>query len=135
MPYGEIIRRLCPDYLAMGMTLTEFYDSTDLDDYAAVREAHRLRLKQANFDAWLHGLYTYNALICASPLFRDWVKDHHPEKYLEEPFDIYKAPSKERTQSEDDAKELANQEIIKAWVARANRLRKQKQEKEGIANG
>lgn len=132
--YGEIIRRLCPDYLAMGMTLAEYYDG-DPDDYKSVREAHTLRLEQANFDAWLHGLYIYNAMQCVSPLFRDLVKDHHPEKYFMEPLNLYPKPVK-KTEEErlEDKKELANQATIRAWVDRVNRLKANKQ-KEETTNG
>ena len=132
--YGEIARSLCPDYLAMGMTLTEYWDG-DPDDYKSVREAHRLDLKQRNHDAWLHGFYVYNALQCVSPMFRDLIRDHHAEKYFEEPLDFYPDKKKQDEQRREDDRELANQAKVKAWVDRVNRLKAQNQKKEGTANG
>ena len=134
MAYGEIIKRLAPDYLAMGMSLSEYYDG-DPDWLEDVRKAHELRLKQANHDAWLHGLYVYNALKSVSPLFRDWVKDHTPDKYPLEPFDLYPSKTDAKSeQKEQDDKDLKNQATIRAWVDRVNRLQNQKN-KEGVANG
>lgn len=137
LSYAEIITRLCPDYLAMGMTLSEYYDCENPDDYESVRQAHLLRLKQKNHDAWLNGLYTYHALQRVSPMFRDWVKDHTAEKYMEEPFDLYPnetAVSKTEEERIEDAKELANQATIRAWIDKVNRL-KSENKKEGVANG
>ena len=132
--YGEIARRLCADYLAMGMTLKEYWEG-DPDDYVSVRDAHLLRRKQANFDAWLHGFYTYNALQCVSPLFRDWVKDHKPADYFAQPIDLYKSDSQRESERLEDEKELANQATIRAWVEKVNRLKAEKAKKEGSVNG
>ena len=131
--YAKIFDTLCPDYMAMGMTYDEYWNG-DADMPRFYREAHRLRKEQANFDAWLHGLYTYHALAAVSPLFRDWVKDHKPENYTQ-PLDLYpKKKTVSQEQEAEDAKERANQEIIKQWVKRANRLYEEKH-KEGAANG
>lgn len=128
--YGELISRVCPDYLAMGMTLDEYWNG-DPSNLEYVRKAHLLRRKQANFDAWLNGHYVYIALQCVSPMFRDWLRDHHPEKYPNEPIDIY-PKQVEKTDEEKlaDKKELANQATIRAWVDRVNRLQANKQKEE-----
>lgn len=126
LTYGEVIRRLCPDYLAMGMTLSEYYDG-DPDDLASVREAYKLVRKQKNFDAWLQGFYVYHAMQCVSPLYRDLVKDHQPEKYLNEPLDLFpeNKPAVEEQRIEDQ-KDLENQAKVRAWAERVNRLRSEK---------
>lgn len=132
--YGEIIGKLCPDYLAMGMTLSEFWDG-DPENLVYIREADRLRKQQRNFDAWLQGRYVYDALLCASPMFRDWLRDHHPEKYPEEPYNLYPAKKTVDEQKIADQKELENQAKVRAWVDRVNRLQAEKQKKEGMSNG
>lgn len=128
MSDGELLKKAFPQYLAMGMTSDEYWNGdAELPRY--FREAHLLRRKQANFDAWLNGYYVYNALLCASPLFRDWVKDHRPEEYFGEPLDLY--PDKKTISEEqrlEDARELANQAKVKAWVSRVNRLKSEKKE-------
>lgn len=68
----------------MGMTWEQFWeqDSSLVKDY---REAHRIHLEEVNYTAWLHGLYIYEALCNASPLFRSFSKSGtragpYPEK-------------------------------------------------------
>ena len=117
---------MCPDYLAMGMTLSEYYDG-DPDDLKSIREAHKLKRQQANFDAWLSGYYHYVAMQCVSPMYRDLIRRHDPEKYLKEPIELYPAEqTKVEEQTAEDKKELENQAKVRAWVERANRLRAQK---------
>lgn len=130
---GEVIRNLCPDYLAMGMSMDEYWNGdAELPKY--YREADRLKRIRANHDAWLHGLYIYNALGAVSPLFHDLIKNPQAEKYLSEPFDLYpKKLPKQMEQQIEDEKELANQEILKAWFAKVNRLKAE--QKGGITNG
>jgi len=131
---ADLLDKLCPDYMAMGMTYDEYWNG-DAELPRFYREAHRLRRIQENHNAWLHGLYVYHAMSSVSPLFRDLVKDHTAEKYLEQPFDLYPEPKKPSTeQQEQDAKDLANQAMIKDWVKRANRLYEEKHSKEGKAN-
>lgn len=132
--YSEIISNVCPDYLAMGMTLEEFWHG-DSDYFEYVRKAHKLRCQHENYNAWLQGVYIYNALQCVAPMYRDLVKDHRADKYFTEPIEIYPkettAAEKERA---EDVKELENQATIRAWVDRANRLYSEKH-KEGAENG
>ena len=119
----------------MGMTYDEYWNG-DAELPRFYREAHRLRRIQENHNAWLHGLYVYHAMSSVSPLFRDWVKDHTAEKYLEQPFDLYpKKKTVSQEQEAEDARERANQEIIKQWVNRANRLYEDKHREGGNANG
>lgn len=128
--YGEIIAALCPDYLAMGMTLKEYWDG-DIANLKYVRKAHELRKKEENFNAWLHGLYIYNALQCVSPMYRDLLRDHRPEDYFKEPLNLYpKRKARSEEERIEDKRELANQATIRAWVERANRLFAEKHKEE-----
>lgn len=115
----------------MGMTLKEYWDG-DPKDAAIIREAHDLRRKNDNFNAWLQGQYIYEALLCASPMFHDWVKRPKPIPYPKKPYELFEKAEKK---TESDDKELKNQATIRAWVDRANRIREQKDKKEGKANG
>lgn len=116
----------------MGMTLKEYWDDDPM--YAKyVRQAYELRKKQKNFDAWLQASYIYDALLCASPMFHDWLKNPKPIPYLKEPYDLFKSEGEK--QKEEDEKELRNQATLRAWFDRANRIIEDKQKKEGKANG
>ena len=68
----------------MGMTWEQFWEQ-DSELVKYYREAHQLKLEEENYLAWLHGLYTYEALCNASPLFRAFSKSGtragpYPEK-------------------------------------------------------
>lgn len=112
----------------MGMSLTEYWDGDPkLTRY--YREAQRLKNKKDNFNAWLNGLYIYNALLCVSPLYRDWVKDHHPEKYFAEPIDIY--PKTETEEKETEIRQAeANKAAVLSWAQRVNRMFAKKKEED-----
>ena len=68
----------------MGMTWEQFWEQ-DCSLVKDFREAHRIRLEEENYIAWLHGLYIYEALCNVSPLFRAFSKSGtragpYPEK-------------------------------------------------------
>ena len=133
MSYGEICKSVCPDYLAMGMTLKEYWDDDPM--YAKyVRQTKKLRKEEANFNAWLQANYFYEALICASPLFHDWVKHPKPIPFLKEPYQLY-VEEKESTQKQEDEKALCVQATLRSWFDKVNNKFEQKEKKEGIANG
>ena len=117
----------------MGMTADEYWNGdAELPRY--YREAYKLRQQHENYNAWLQGFYVYHAMQCVSPMFRDWMKDHSPEKYMSEPLELFPKKAEEVSeQKKADDKELANQEIIKAWVRRVNQKKNEK--KEGVTNG
>lgn len=85
----------------MGMTWEQFWeqDSSLVRDY---REAKRLRLEEENCIAWLHGLYIYEALCNASPLFRAFSKSGtRAEPYPERPHEFeQKKPMTEEEKNE-----------------------------------
>lgn len=116
--------------MAMGMTPDEYWHG-DPELCVWYRQAHRLRLIQQNEDAWLHGLYTYEALARVSPLFRDLGRNRKPETYLKEPYDFYPEPNAETNKAKERQQDKENQGTILAWINRFNsKLRK----KEGKAN-
>ena len=90
--YTEIFYRVLPEYLSLGMSADEFWNG-DVRLCESYIEAYKIRFERENHNAWLHGLYIYEALCDASPLFHDLAKrgtKAHP--YSKEP---YKAPKKE----------------------------------------
>lgn len=88
----------------MGMTWEQFWegDSALVKDY---REAQRLRMEQENYVAWLHGLYIYEALCLASPLFRAFSKPGTTAgAYPEKPHEF--EPAKKLTEEEENEKKM-----------------------------
>lgn len=70
----------------MGMTYDQYWYG-DPQMVRAFYEAHKKRQEMLNFDAWLHGLYNFEALsIALSNAFRE--KGQQPENYPSKPHDF-----------------------------------------------
>ena len=109
--------------MSIGMTYDEFYNQ-DVCMVKAYRKANELRDKRRNQELWMQGLYVYEALCDASPLFRFSMKKGaiKPEPYAKEPYPITAAEVRERELREARAKE----ERLKAEFALfAEQMRKQ----------
>lgn len=120
--YGEIFEQLCPYYMSIGMSYDEFWNQ-DVSMVKAYRKAYELREKRRNQELWLQGMYFYEALCDASPLFRFSMKKGSikPEPYIKEPYPLTAAEVREREEREARKKE----ERLKAeFAAFVERLRK-----------
>ena len=105
------------------MTYDEFWNQ-DVKLVEVYRKAMELREKRRNQELWLQGMYIYEALCDASPLFRFSMKKGtvKPEPYVKEPYPITATEVREREEREARAKE----ERLKAeFAAFAERMRKQ----------
>lgn len=101
--------------MSIGMTYEEFWYK-DVSLVETYRKAHELKSQRANQEAWLQGMYIYDALCAASPLFRTSFKKGviKPEPYAKEPYPITEAEIRERKEREARRKE----ERLKAQFAR-----------------
>lgn len=100
--------------MSIGMTYDDFWNG-DVSMVVAYRKAAELRDKRRNQEAWLQGMYIYEALCDASPLFRFSMKKGtiKPEPYVREPYPITAAEVREREEREARKK----QERLKAEFA------------------
>ena len=108
--------------MSIGMSYDEFWDG-DVSAVKAYRKAYELREKRRNQELWLQGMYFYEALCDASPLFRFTMKKGSikPEPYVKEPYPITESEVRER--KERDARQ--KEERLKAeFAAFAERMRK-----------
>ena len=108
--------------MSIGMTYDEFW-TQDVRLVEVYRKAAELRDKRRNQELWLQGMYIYEALCDASPLFRFSTKKGSvkPEPYVKEPYPITAAEVKAREEREARAKE----ERLKAeFAAFAEQIRK-----------
>ena len=132
--YSDIFEQLCPYYMSIGMSYDEFWNQ-DVNMVKAYRKAYELREKRKNEELWLQGMYFYEALCDASPLFRFSMKKGtiKPEPYVKEPYPITAAEVREREEREARKKE----ERLKAeFAAFAERLRnKMPQEAHSLNDG
>ena len=115
--------------MSIGMTYDEFWHQ-DVRLVEVYRKAAELRDKRRNQELWLQGMYIYEALCDASPLFRFSMKGGaiKPEPYVKEPYPITEADVREREQREARAKE----ERLKAeFAAFSERMRRKTTETKG----
>ena len=108
--------------MSIGMSYDDFYNG-DVEMVVAYRKVDELKLKQRNHEFWMQGLYFYEALCDASPLFRFTMKKGSikPEPYLKEPYPVTQTEVREREERAARAKE----ERLKAeFAAFASRMQK-----------
>ena len=117
----------------MGMTYDQYWN----DDCTLVkyyRQADRIKSERKNQDAWLQGMYFYDALIRVSPILRAFVrKGTKPEPYVEEAYPL----SPKAVQTKNEKKEHFND--YKALVCMqafmvANNKRFEKKEANDVGN-
>lgn len=92
--------------MSIGMTYDEFWNQ-DVCMVVAYRRAAELRDKRRNQELWLQGMYIYEALCDASPLFRFSMKKGtvKPEPYAKEPYPISAQEVREREEREAQKRE------------------------------
>lgn len=108
--------------MSIGMTYDEFWNQ-DVELVGVYRKAQELRDRRRNQELWLQGMYIYEALCDASPLFRFSMKKGtiKPEPYVKEPYPITSEEVRERDEREARKKE----ERLKAeFAAFAELMRK-----------
>ena len=113
--------------MSIGMTYDEFWDK-DVRLVEVYRKASELRDKKRNQELWLQGMYVYEALCDASPLFRFSMKGGtvKPQPYTKEPYPITEAEVKEREARDARLKE----ERLKAEFAAFSEHMRQKMSQE-----
>lgn len=92
--------------MSIGMSYNEFWNE-DVRLVEVYRKAAELKDKRRNQDLWLQGMYFYEALCDASPLFRFSMKKGviKPEPYVKEPYPITADEVREREEREAREKE------------------------------
>ena len=103
--------------MSIGMTWKEFwYGDVKLTEY--YRKAHELKNKHTNEAAWLQGLYVYEALCDASPLFNASFssKPVKARPYVKEPYPFTEIENKQREERERKKKEEKMQAEFAAFV-------------------
>ena len=98
-----MLDKLCPYFMAMGMSYREFWHG-DYTQWKFWEEEHQRRLKEENEMLWLQGAYFYNAISASlANAFRE--KGKPLVSYLEEPIRI--TPMTEEEKEEEQWKQIA----------------------------
>jgi len=107
----------------MGMTYEQYWEQSP---YLAVayRRAYRLKREAENEQAWLQGLYVFDAFaVCLANAFAK--RGSKKQNYIEKPIDIY--PLTEREKKRREAEENAKmQAAMEAMVREQRRKKKSK---------
>ena len=107
--------------MSIGMTYDEFWEG-DVRLVEVYRKADELRYRRQNQAMWLQGMYIYDALCDASPLFRFSMKKGaiKPEPYPQEPYPVTAEEVKARKEREMRKKE---EQLKAAFATFANGVR------------
>ena len=104
----------------MGMTPAQYWEQSPYL-VVAYRKAYRLRRETENEQAWLQGLYVFDAFaVCLANAFAK--RGSKKQTYLEKPIDIYPLTTAEKKRREAE-------ENIKMQQALEAMARKQRREK------
>ena len=107
----------------MGMTPTQYWEESP---YSAVayRKAYRLRREAENEQAWLQGLYVFDAFaVCLANVFAK--RGSKKQTYIEKPIDIFPLTEREKKRRE----EAENAKMQAALEAMAREQRRKKKPK------
>lgn len=115
------------------MTYDLFWND-DCELVKAYREAFRLKnereLEEQNFNAWLHGVYTYDALCAVSPVLHAFTKSGtEPIPYHKKPLKLKSEKTKTIPDKEQKMREMMS--VMSKWAENINT----KKTKEGANNG
>ena len=84
----ETFYQLFPFYLAIGMSADDYWNG-DADLVKYYRQAAKIKQDLANQQAWLHGMYIYEAVGDLAPIFRTSArKGTRPRPYPKEPYNF-----------------------------------------------
>ena len=111
---GEIFEECFPFYLAIGMSYAEYWEGDPkLAQY--YRKAYHIKQEEINNNAWLQGLYIYDAVSTALyNSLRGMGKTKQPAKdYAKQPYDLN---NKIKSEAEKAKEVELEQEKAAAWM-------------------
>lgn len=106
----------------MGMTYEQYWD---MSPYLVIayRKAYKLKREIANEQAWLQGLYVYDAFaVCMANAFAK--RGAKKENYLEKPVDIFPLTDAEKERREQEERDNM-QKAMEAIASKQRRKKKQ----------
>ena len=106
--------------MVMGMTYEQFWEQSPRL-VVAYRKAYRLRRETENEQAWLQGLYVFDAFaVCMANAFSK--PGSKKQKYIERPIDIF--PLTEREKKRREAEENAKMQAVMESMVRKQRAKR-----------
>lgn len=120
--FQELFERDCPYYLSIGMTWEQYWYG-DVWMVEFFREAERLRQERINVEAWVNGMYVYDAIGRMSPVLHSLSKKGtKPIPYPSKPYEISnRKKTKEEKNMEEENERLKAIFFFKNWVRTAQK--------------
>ena len=120
----EIFDECCPFYLAIGMSFAEYWEG-DPSLARYYRKAYRIKQEEYNNNAWLQGLYIYDAVSTAlHNALRGMGKQKLPQKdYAKQPYSLN---NKVKTEAEKAKEVEIEQQKAAAWMENFVRMNSDK---------
>lgn len=104
--FSEIFETVLPFYIAIGMPQNEFWNG-DVTLVKAYRKAYEYKKQEWNVQAYLHGLYVYDALLRVSPILQAFAKKGtKPMEYRDSPIEILTSPQQEKAKEVNKSRDL-----------------------------
>lgn len=110
-----------PYYLSIGMTEGQYWDgNADLAKY--YRKAEELRQERVNQEAWLQGMYVYDAVARLTPVLHAFAKKgSKAEPYVSEPYPINERTQKQAQIEKEKRTAEAGKRYLQALMAQNNK--------------
>ena len=120
--YTEIFEESFPFYLAIGMSSAEYWTG-DPSLVRYFRKAYKIKQEEINNNAWLQGLYVYDAVSTAvHNALRG--KNSKAREYAKQPYDF---TNRQKTEFEKAKEVEIEQEKALAWMENFVRINNKKQ--------
>ena len=117
---SQVLDEYCPFYLAIGMSYAEYWEG-DPSLARYYRKAYKIKQDEVNHNAWLHGLYIYDAVSTA--IYNALKgKNKKAEKYAEKPYEF----QREKTEAEKAKEVEVEQRKALAWMENFVRINSKK---------
>ena len=115
---SSYLEECCPIFMSMGMTLYEYWEGPgELAVY--YRRAEEIRQEKLNWQLHLQGMYFYEAMCCASPIFNPYAKKGtKPIPYRTTPYGVEVDEHIDKTAQTKKA-----MDVFSAWASRYNQRR------------
>lgn len=116
--------RMFPLYMAMGMSYEEYWHGP-VWLAKAYREAFEIKRKRDEWARWRQGAYVFEAILCAAPVIKPFVKDAKPGQYPDEPWPLTEEEAREQ---EERARKNAYQKMREKLFSEAKAGRERRKE-------
>lgn len=120
-PYAEMFYKQFPYYLSIGMTEEQYWDK-DCCLVKYYRQAEEIRKERFNQEAWLQGMYFYDALARISPLLHAFAKKGtKAQPYVAEAYPINKQMEKDTKTKKERLQSQKGLRYMQAYMVKNNK--------------